>query len=122
MKDTLGQIHAILFFAVMGLTPLAIVALGILNYIRGGARRIEIVVQALASLVIWTILTVTIVMIFFMTVFEYPAYRSRSDEMKSTAIFVGGSVIYFLIGGVLVFWSYWTKRKTKRMPGMGVSC
>ena len=105
----------------MGLTPLAIVALGILNYIRG-ARRTEIVVQALASLVIWTILTVTIVMIFFMTVFEYPAYRSGSDEMKSNAIFVGGSLIYFLVSGVLVFWSYWTKRKTKRMPGMGVSC
>ena len=119
MKDILGQIHVIAFFAVMGITPVAILLLGILNFTRDSSRRTKIVLQALAAVFIWTILTITIVMIFFMTVFEYPAYRSRDDEIKSTIIFVGGSLIYFLIGGLLIFW---TRRQTKRMPGMGISC
>jgi hypothetical protein len=103
----------------MGITPLAILVLGILNFTRDRARRTAIVVQALAALVIWTILTVTILAIFFMTVFEYPVYRSHEDEMKSTIIFVGGSLVYLFISGLLIFW---TKIQTKRMPGMGISC
>jgi hypothetical protein len=119
VKDILGQIHVVAFFAVMGITPLAILLLGILNFTRDRSRRTTIVLQALAALGIWTTLTITIITIFFMTVFEYPAYRSQADELKSNVIFVGGSLIYFLFGGLLIFW---TKRQTKRMPGMGVSC
>jgi len=103
----------------MGITPLAILLLGILNFTRDRSRRTAIVVQALGALAIWTILTFVILMIFFMTVFEYPAYRSHADEMKGTAIFVAGTLIYFLAASLLIFW---TKRQTKRMPGMGVSC
>jgi hypothetical protein len=119
VNDILGQMHMVLFFTVMGITPLAILLLGILNFTRDRARRTMIVVQALTALAVWTILTFVIVLIFFMTVFEYPAYRSQTDETKSTGMFVGVTLIYFLVGGVLVFW---TKRQTKRMPGMGVSC
>jgi protein-S-isoprenylcysteine O-methyltransferase Ste14 len=119
VNNILGQVLAFAFFVVMGATPLAILALGIVNFTRERARRATIVLQALAAMAIWTVLTFFIVMIFFMTVFEYPAYRSRADDLKSTAIFVAGGVIYFLTAGVLI---YWTKRQTKRMPAMGVSC
>ena len=103
----------------MGATPLAILALGILNFVRDASRRAKIVLQAVGALAIWCFLTFVIVMIFFMTVFEYPAYRSQADQLKSTAIFTVGSLIYALVGAILV---YWTKRQKKRMPGMGVSC
>ena len=71
----------------MVITPLAILVLGVVNFRRDKLRQGVIVLQAVAALAVWTILTFVIVMIFFMTVFEYPAYRSRADEIKSTAIF-----------------------------------
>lgn len=119
VTDILGQIQAVLFFAVMVITPLVILVLGIVNLRRDKLHQGVIVLQAVAALAVWTILSFALVMIFFMTVFEYPAYKSHANEVKSTAIFVGGSLIYFLVSGVLI---YWTKRQTKRLPAMGLSC
>jgi phosphotransferase system glucose/maltose/N-acetylglucosamine-specific IIC component len=103
----------------MVITPLVILVLGIVNFRRDKLRQGVIALQAVAALAVWTILSFATVMIFFMTVFEYPAYRSQADNLKSTAIFVVGGLFYFLVGGVLIFW---TKRQTKRTPGMGISC
>lgn len=119
VSDILGQILFVLFFVVMAIAPLIILVLGIVNFRRDKMRQAVIILQAVAALAIWTILSFVIVMIFFMTVFEYPAYRSQADNLKSTAIFLGGGFFYFLVGGVLI---YWTKRQTKRMPAMGLSC
>ena len=117
--DILGQIFTALFFGVMVITPLVILVLGIVNLTRDKLRQGVIILQAVAALAVWTILSFTIVMIFFMTVFQFPAYRSQSDNMKSNVIFGVGGFVYFLVAGVLIFW---TKRQTKRMPGMGISC
>jgi hypothetical protein len=103
----------------MVITPLVILVLGIVNFTRDKLRQGAIILQAVAALAVWTILSFVIVMIFFMTVFEYPAYRSQSDNLKSTVMFTAGGLLYFLVSAVLIFW---TKRQTKRMPGMGVSC
>ncbi len=119
VTDVLGQIFLVLFFAVMVITPLVILVLGIVNFRRNKLRQGVIVLQAVAALAVWTILSFATVMIFFMTVFQYPAYRSQADNLKSTAIFVVGGLLYFLVSGVLIFW---TRRQTKRMPGMGISC
>jgi hypothetical protein len=108
-----------LFFAVMVITPLVILVLGIVNFRRERLQQGVIVLQAAAALAVWTILSFVTVMIFFMTVFEYPAYRSQSDNLKSTVIFTAGGLVYFLVSAVLIFW---TRRQTKRMPGMGISC
>ncbi len=117
--DILGQVFFVLFLAVMIITPLIILVLGIVNFRRDKFRQGLIILQAVAALAIWTILSFAIVMVFFMTVFQYPAYRSQADNLASTAIFLGGGFFYFLLGGVLI---YWTKRQTKRMPGTGISC
>lgn len=119
LSDILGQISVFFFFAVMVITPLVILVLGIVNFTRDKLRQGAIILQAVAALAVWTILSFVIVMIFFMTVFEYPAYRSQSDNLKSTVMFTAGGLLYFLVSAVLIFW---TKRQTKRMPGMGVSC
>jgi hypothetical protein len=119
VTDILGQIQVVLFFGVMVITPLVILVLGIVNLTRDKLHQGVIIFQAAASLAVWTILSFALVMIFFMTVFQYPAYKSHSNEVISTVIFVGGSLIYFLVSGVLI---YWTKRQTKRMPPMGLSC
>lgn len=119
VTDVLGQIFLVLFFAVMVITPLVILVLGIVNFRRNKLRQGVIVLQAVAALAVWTILSFATVMIFFMTVFQYPAYRSQADNLKSTAIFVVGGLLYFLVSGVLILW---TRRQTKRMPGMGISC
>ena len=119
LTDIVGQISAFLFFGVMVITPLVILVLGIVNFTRDKLRQGVIILQAVAALAVWTILSFVIVMIFFMTVFEYPAYRSQSDNLKSTVIFTAGGLLYFLVSAVLIFW---TRRQTRRMPGMGVSC
>jgi heme/copper-type cytochrome/quinol oxidase subunit 2 len=119
LSEILGQISVFLFFAVMVITPLVILVLGIVNFTRDKLRQGAIILQAVAALAVWTILSFVIVMIFFMTVFEYQAYRSQSDNLKSTVIFTAGGLLYFLVSAVLI---YWTKRQTKPMPGMGVSC
>ena len=104
----------IAFFVVMCATPLAILILGIVNVVRIRLFRATVVVQALAALVIWTFLTFVIVMTFFMTVFEYPSYRSQADDLKSTIIFAGGEVIYFLTAAILVYWT-WRQRKRSQI-------
>jgi hypothetical protein len=103
----------------MVITPLVILVLGIVNFRRDKLRQGVIILQAVAALAVWIILSFALVMIFFMTVFQFPAYRSQSDSLKSTVIFVVGYLVYFLVSGVLIFW---TRRQTKRMPAMGISC
>jgi protein-S-isoprenylcysteine O-methyltransferase Ste14 len=119
VNDILGQMLIVAFFAVMMIIPLVIMVLGIMNFRRDKMRQVKSVLQALGALAIWTFVTFVMVMIFFMTVFSYPVNSSRSNELIADAIYFGGSFIYFLIGGVLV---YWTKRQMKRMPAMGLSC
>jgi len=112
--DLLGQILFVLFFAAMAITPLVILVLGIVNLRRDKLHQGVIILQAVAALAVWTILSFSLVMIFFMAVFEY-----QHNEPIGNVIYVGGCLIYFLVAAVLIFW---TKRQTKRMPGMGISC
>lgn len=109
----------VLVFAIMGITPLVIVGLGILNFRSESLRQTRMALQALGALGIWLILSVVVIMILIMMVFPYPAYKSQSDELISTVIFLGGGLIYFLSSGALISW---TRRQKRRMPGMGISC
>jgi hypothetical protein len=119
INDLLGQILVLLFFVVMVITPLVVLVLGIVNFRRDKLHQGVIILQAVAALAVWTILTFAIVMIFILITFEPPTYNSHPSQVLSDAIYMGGILIYFLVSAVLIFW---TKRQTKRMPGMGVSC
>ena len=119
VNDILGQVLVLLFFAVMVITPLIILVLCIVNLSRDKLHQGVIILQAVAALAVWTILSVAIVMVFIMVTFEPLTYKSHPNEALNNAVFVGGIVIYFLVSAVLIFW---TRRMTKRMPGMGVSC
>jgi hypothetical protein len=119
VNDIVGQVLVLLFFAVMGITPLVVLVLGIVNLRRDKLQQGVMVLQAAAALAVWTILSIATVTIFIMITFEPPKYKSQPSEVLSNAIFIGGILIYFLVSAVLIFW---TKRQTKRMPGLGVSC
>ena len=118
VSDIVEEIVAIAFLVVMCATPLAILILGIVNVVRIRLFRATVVVQALAALAIWTLLTVVILSIFFMTVFEYPSYLSAANDLKSTAIFAGGELIYFLTAAVLIYWT-WRQRKRSQISPIG---
>jgi hypothetical protein len=118
-NDILGQILVIAFFAIMVITPLIILVLAIVNLRRDTPRQGKTILQAVSAVVIWACLSFVIVMIFFMTVFSHPGTGSPSYEMKANAIYIGGTFIYFIVSGALI---YWTKSQTKRMPPMGLSC
>jgi hypothetical protein len=109
VNGILGEILLIVFFAVAGSTPLIIQILGILNFSRYAARRAAITLKALAALVIWALLTFTVVMVFIMAVFQFPAYRSQANETTGTVIFSVATLIYALTGGALI---YWMKRQS----------
>jgi hypothetical protein len=119
VNDILGQILILAFFTVMVITPLIILVLAIVNVRRDTMRQGKSILQAVGALVIWVCLSFVIVMIFFMTVFSYPVNESSSNEMKANAIYIGGTVFYFIVSGTLIFW---TKSQTKRMPALGLSC
>jgi hypothetical protein len=118
-NDILGQILLVAFFAIMVITPLIILVLAIVNVQRDSLRLGKSILQAVGALAIWTCLSFVIVMIFFMTVFSYPINASPSNEMKANGIYVGGTLVYFIVSGALI---YWTKSQTKRMPFLGLSC
>lgn len=109
-NDIVGQVLLVVFFAIMCAVPLTVLVLGIINFVRALSRRGTIVLQALISLVLWTVLTYAIVLIFFMIVFSQKYPVSTPDELKTTAIFILATVIYAAAGAALI---YWTKRQAK---------
>ncbi len=102
----------------MGAVPLAILVLGIMNFVRALARRGTIVLQALAALAIWTFLTYVIVMILIVVIFSLPYPLSPANELKSTAVFIVACLIYVAAGAALVFW---TKRQAQLSHAAPVS-
>lgn len=94
----------------MGAVPLAVLALGIINFIKATSRRGTIVLQAFASLAIWIFLTYAVVLIFLMIVFEVPHPQTETQELKTTGWFLLGGFIYTIAGAALV---YWTKAQAR---------
>jgi uncharacterized SAM-binding protein YcdF (DUF218 family) len=100
-------------------TPLVILLLGVLNFRRDSMRQARSALQALAALAIWAILTFIFVGVNLMLPFtaHYPA--TPADNVKFVVVALGGGLVYAVVCGALIFW---TKRQTKRLPAMGVSC
>jgi hypothetical protein len=107
-SDIIGQIFFVVFFALMGGIPLAILILGILNFVRAVTRHVTIVMQVLASILIWAFLTYAIVMIFIVVIYSFPYPLSPANELKATAFFILGNLLYAAAGAALI---YWTKRQ-----------
>ncbi|MDX6577215.1 MAG: hypothetical protein QOE96_3168 [Blastocatellia bacterium] len=64
LNNFLGPILVVLFFAVMVLTPLIILMLGIVNFRSDSLRQTRNALQALAAIVVWTVFTFIVGMIF----------------------------------------------------------
>lgn len=107
-NDIVSQIFIVIFFVIMGAIPLAVLVLGVLNFVRALTRRGTIVLQALAALAIWTFLTYVIIMILVVVIFSLPYPLSPANELKSTAVFIVACLIYTAAGAALIFW---TKRQ-----------
>ena len=110
LHDFLGQVILVVLFFVMCATPISILVLGIINFIRALSRRGTIVLQALTSLILWIMLTYGLVLYFMILVFEAEYPKTAVEEWKNTGRFVLGGVIYTLAGAALV---YWTRRQAK---------
>jgi hypothetical protein len=110
LHDIVGQVILVALFLVMCATPLSILVLGVMNFVRAMSRRGTIVLQVLVSLILWIFLTYALVLVFMMLVFsvEYPV--SPAQEWKTTGWFTLGGVIYALAGAALV---YWTRRQAQ---------
>ena len=111
-NDIVGQTLLVAFFVIAGATPLLIVFLSVMNFVRNAPRRVAITLKAIGALIIWSILTFTSIMVFIMIVFSYPV-PSEADSLKLNAVFALQSLIYLVIGVVLV---YWMKRQSRRLP------
>jgi len=109
-NDIIGQVFLIAAFFIMTGVPLAILILGIFNFIRALTRRGTIVLQGLTAIGIWIFLTYVIVMILIVIIFSLPYPLSPADEIKSNLVFIIGFVIYTAAGLALI---YWTKVQAK---------
>jgi predicted cobalt transporter CbtA len=109
-NDIIGQILLVVLFVVMGGMPLGVLVLGVINFIRAETRRGTIVLQILASLLIWTFFTYALVLILMVVIFSYEYPISPNDEIKTNAIVLIGTVIYAAVGAALI---YWTRRQAK---------
>jgi hypothetical protein len=107
-NDFLGPILIYGFGVIMAGTPLTILVLAVINFIRAASRRGTIVLQALISIILWVILTFVLVMILMVIIFSFPYPLSQADELKSTGVFILGSLLYLAVGFGLIFW---TKRQ-----------
>ena len=95
-------------FIVMCATPLSILILGIINFVRALSRRGTIILQALVSLILWICLTYALVLYFMILVFEAKYPLTPAQEWKNTGWFTLGGVLYSIAGAALV---YWTRRQ-----------
>lgn len=95
----------VVFFFVLTGTPLAILLLGTVNFVRAFRRRGTIILQALVSLAIWVFLTYAFVMIFIVVVFSMPYPLSTADEWKGTGFFIVAFLIYTAAGLALIYWT-----------------
>jgi hypothetical protein len=109
-NDIVGEILLVAFFVIMAATPLAILTLAVINFIRAANRRGTIVLQALVALAAWTILTYVQFMLFIVIVFSFPYPLSSSDELKALGFSCSTARSIPRIGASLV---YWTKRQAK---------
>ncbi len=109
-NDIVGQILLVVLFVVMGGIPLGVLVLGVINFIRAETRRGTIVLQILASLLVWTFLTYVLILILMVVIFSYEYPLSLNDEIKSNAVVLIGTVIYGAVGAALI---YWTRRQAK---------
>lgn len=107
-NDLIAQIFIVIFLVLMGGIPLAILIFGILNFVRAVTRHVTIVMQVLASILIWVFLTYAIVMIFIVVIYSMPYPLSQANEWKSTGFFIAGCFFYAVAGAALI---YWTKRQ-----------
>jgi protein-S-isoprenylcysteine O-methyltransferase Ste14 len=115
-NDIVGQILLVIFFGLMGAVPLGVLILGVINFIRAVTRKGTIVLQVLAAMAVWFVLSYVIVMIFIVVVFSFQYPLSDDDNLKSTAIVMLGTVIYAAVGAALI---YWTKRQAKLSATIG---
>jgi hypothetical protein len=112
-NDIVAQVFIVIFFLLMGGVPLGILILGILNFVRAITRHVTIVLQVLAAIAIWVLLTYALVMIFIVVIYSLPYPLSPANEIKSTVIFILGCLFYAAAGAALI---YWTKRQ-KELSG-----
>lgn len=115
-NDIVGQILLVVFFVVMGAVPLTVLVLGIINSIRAVSRRGTIILQVLASMAVWFVLTYAIVMITMVVVFSLPYPLSDADNFKTTAVVILENVVYVAVGAALI---YWTWRQAKLSAKIG---
>jgi hypothetical protein len=110
LNDFLGPILLVIFAVIMGGTPLTIIIMAIRNLLRAGSRHGTILMQALTAVGIWVMLTFLLLMILMVIIFSFEYPLSQSDELKSTGVFILGSLLYAAIGAALIFW---TSRQTR---------
>lgn len=94
----------------MGGVPLAVLLLGIINLIRAVTRKGTIILQVLAAMAVWIVLTYAIVMICMVVIFSFKYPLSDADNLKSTAVAILGTVVYAVVGAALI---YWTRRQAR---------
>ena len=111
--DTIGiaMLYGSMFIAVA--TPLVVLALSVLNFVRAAQGKASIVLRALAILVIWAVLTFVFLTVYIMIVVSatQSAPSNKANDLKLTVIFALFMIVYTAVGACLIYWVRRTGRR-----------
>ena len=112
ITDTAGVILLYGFFLMAGATPIILLALSVLNLIRSSRRWYLILVEVVAALVVWAVLTFGVFSALFVMAFSMPGNPSSRDaaNIKMTVAFGFMWLAYGLAMAGLI---YLLKRRAK---------
>ena len=83
-NDIIAQIFIVIFLVLMGGIPLAILILGTVNFVRAVTRHVTIVMQVLASILIWGFLTYALIAIFIVVIYSlHPTHFPGPTNSKA---------------------------------------
>ena len=96
----------ILFTAIAALTPIAVLIFAVMSFIRSISPRHLLIIKAIASLLIWGVLTFLIFLAMFMLVFTmYDSPQNRaSADLKMNLIPAFITLLYAVAGATLIYW------------------
>jgi hypothetical protein len=101
----------VIFLIAAGLTPVVIAVFAALAYLGSPAPRAAVVLRGVFALGLWFIVTLTLILVFFMIV--YGAFDTLPTSQANAT--VNGWLLAFLVGylivcDLLIWWASWKRR------------
>jgi hypothetical protein len=104
MEDVIGMLTLYIFAAAAVVFPLYVIIRSIINFVRASDGRGAIVVKAVVALGVWLLLSLIVLFIPIMYVFEPGNVDRATANSRVTVLMLALTLVYILIGLVMTYW------------------